>query len=145
MRIDVILPPHRLPSPCVITLLLPALAVAGCSDLLPCENAEVRRVASPDGEVEVVAFERDCGATTDLSYHVSVLPTGDLLPDDPGNTFVTGRSANLGTLVQTPLVGWRGDSVHIFFVVPREVYEQQQEAAGRPVRYETGDGIDIVH
>ena len=120
------------------------LLLASCTELATCENTGVQRLTSPDGELDVVAFERDCGATTDRSYHVSVLPAGDSLSDEGGNTFVASRPENRTTLVQRPLIGWLGDSVQIFYVAPREVYKREERAAGRAVAYDTGDGYDIV-
>ena len=128
----------------IIALVTLVVSGGGCFELFPCENADVHRVASPDGELEVVSFTRDCGATTAMSYHVSVLPAGESLPSEGGNTFVAGHPEDRGAPVQEPLVGWRGDSVHVFFISPREVFKQEAEVAGRPVLYEKGDEVDIA-
>ena len=115
----------------------------GCKEVPPCENTGLLRVPSPDGELEAVVFERDCLAPAGWSYHVSVLPVHAPLPSGSGNTFVAGRPNDRGSSLNAPLAGWLGDSVHVFYVAPREVYKQEEEVAGRPVYYETGDGFDI--
>ena len=53
-----------------------------------CGNDVVARVPSPDGQLEAVVFQRDCGATTDFSTQVSVVRTGAALPDAGGNLLV---------------------------------------------------------
>jgi hypothetical protein len=121
-----------------------AAASVGCRDLPPCENTDVRRVASLDGELEAVAFERDCWASPTATFNVSVLPTGAALPDKGGNTFAAGWPEDKGSIMNAPLIGWRGDSVHVFYVAPRDIYKQEPQVAGRPVYYEVGDGFDVV-
>lgn len=60
-----------------------------------CGNELLAEVASPDGELRAVVFQRDCGATTGFSTQVSVLRRGEPLEDRPGNVFVadTGHGA----------------------------------------------------
>ena len=53
-----------------------------------CGNDVVARVPSPDGRLEAVVFQRDCGATTDFSTQVSVVRAGGSLPDAGGNLLV---------------------------------------------------------
>jgi hypothetical protein len=72
---------------------LAALLFVGCSRLLehtfdPCGNQVVQVIPSPDGKLKAVVFERDCGATTEFSTQVSILPAGDKLLNDGGNLFV---------------------------------------------------------
>jgi hypothetical protein len=72
---------------------LAGVALAGCSD--GCENVEVSRSDSPDGRHVAVLFQRDCGATTGFTTQLSVIETGDMLPNDGGNVFIAdgGRGA----------------------------------------------------
>jgi len=62
-----------------------------------CGNKEVRTSDSPDHREKVVVFERDCGATTDFSTQVVILPAGEKLGGRSGNVFVVdsdhGRAA----------------------------------------------------
>lgn len=75
------------------------VVILGCLSLLallsfifpdfdPCVNDMVGQVQSPDGQFKAVIFERDCGATTDFSTQVSIVPTSTPLPDTAGNVFV---------------------------------------------------------
>jgi hypothetical protein len=52
-----------------------------------CGNQKLAEYPSPDGTVKVVVFERDCGATTDFSTQVSIVPVGSGVPDGGGNVF----------------------------------------------------------
>jgi hypothetical protein len=48
-----------------------------------------KRVVSPDGELEAVIYQFDCGATTGFSTQVSILETGEEIPVEPGNIFTS--------------------------------------------------------
>ncbi|MDD5491995.1 MAG: hypothetical protein PHV60_04870 [bacterium] len=39
-----------------------------------CQDKEIQRTSSPDGRVEVVMIERNCGATTGYSYRIYIVP-----------------------------------------------------------------------
>jgi hypothetical protein len=76
-------------------LSLPLMVVGlfiGCISLLPdlCGNRILKTIPSPDGRLNAVIFERDCGATTGFSTQLSVLSAADTLPNDPGNLFCGG-------------------------------------------------------
>ena len=60
-----------------------------------CENVEVRRLPSPDGRLDLVVFERNCGATTDFSSQVSLVPHGASVDDRPGNVYIYGHRVPL--------------------------------------------------
>jgi hypothetical protein len=47
------------------------LSTEACSDL--CGNRVIETALAPDGKTKALVFERDCGATTDFSTHVSIL------------------------------------------------------------------------
>jgi len=54
-----------------------------------CANEVLSRATSPDGKRVAVVFERDCGATTDFSTQVSILPLNKTFgKSEPGNTFI---------------------------------------------------------
>jgi hypothetical protein len=40
------------------------------------------------GTQHAVVFERDCGATTDFSFQVSILPNREVLHNGGGNVFI---------------------------------------------------------
>ena len=52
-----------------------------------CENKIIRSIESPDSIRKVVVFERDCGATTDFSTHISIIKNGEHLENKSGNIF----------------------------------------------------------
>jgi hypothetical protein len=58
---------------------------AGCNLY---DNKEISRIPSPDGKIEVVIFERDCGAPTDVSTQISILPKGASIHSGAGNAFI---------------------------------------------------------
>ena len=68
-----------------------------------CDNTEVFRVASPDGQLEAVIFERSCGATTDFSTQISIVRKGSSLASGAGNTFIA--DSNHGA---APRAKWGG-------------------------------------
>lgn len=77
----------------VVSGWLPVVCVAICivfslSGCRLCGNTPISEVISPGGMAKAVVFVRSCGATTDFSTHVSVLPAGQKLSNEGGNVFV---------------------------------------------------------
>ncbi len=91
----------------LLILMSTAAAASGCTNEL-CRNTIVRRLTSPDGALEAVLFERNCGATTDFSTQVSVIRTGDELPDSRGNLFVADRDPG-----KAPAARWGGPTTEV--------------------------------
>jgi Family of unknown function (DUF5412) len=60
-----------------------------------CANETLAEFASPDGTRKLVMYERDCGATTRGSIHVSLLEVRAKLKNDPGNIFVSYKGLPL--------------------------------------------------
>ena len=61
-----------------IQVLAPALAILfsiSCGD--SCRNELITRALSPDRSLQAIVFQRDCGATTGFSTHVSVVPVSE--------------------------------------------------------------------
>src|SRR5579871_3272982 len=52
-----------------------------------CGNDVIARYPSPDGRLELIVFERDCGATTRFSTQASILDRGGKLANEAGNLF----------------------------------------------------------
>lgn len=70
-----------------------ALALGGWAFLVHttadlCGNTVLATVPSPDGTLQAIVFERDCGATTGFSTQVSIVKEGARLSNGPGNAFV---------------------------------------------------------
>lgn len=62
-------------------------AIQGCLDP-GCTNTEVARYAAPNGKLDLVVFERNCGATTSFTTQASLVPSGRDLSRVGGNIFV---------------------------------------------------------
>ena len=62
-----------------------ALFVSRLPDL--CANTILAEHPSPSGKRKAVVFDRDCGATTDFSTQVSILPSSSSLGNEGGNLF----------------------------------------------------------
>jgi len=54
----------------------------------PCTNVLISSSDSPNGTYTAHTFSRDCGATTSVSYHLSILKKDKVLKNKSGNTFV---------------------------------------------------------
>jgi hypothetical protein len=52
-----------------------------------CANTVLIEYPSPSGQLKAVIFDRDCGATTDFSTQVSMLPASSSLENEGGNIF----------------------------------------------------------
>lgn len=52
-----------------------------------CANTVLVEYPSPGGQLKAVVFNRDCGATTDFSTQVSILPASSSLENEGGNIF----------------------------------------------------------
>jgi hypothetical protein len=60
-----------------------AVCHVACGRMDMCGNEVISRVVSPGGAYQAVIFERDCGATTDFSTQVSVLPADAPFREQP--------------------------------------------------------------
>ena len=81
-----------------------------------CGNTEVSRLASPDGRLEAVIFERSCGATTDFTTQISIVRKGDAIANDAGNTFIA--DSNHGA---APRANWGGPPADVKWLMNRSV------------------------
>jgi|SRR4029077_9286560 hypothetical protein len=69
----------------IVEILALAGLLCGCN---LCGNKIGYEEKSPSGKLKAVVFERDCGATTGFTTHVSILPNNDTLQNQPGNSFI---------------------------------------------------------
>jgi hypothetical protein len=105
-----------------------------------CDSTEITRLTAPDGRHDAVLFEHNCGATTDFATHVSVLPSGAALGNDPGNAFAaeaneTGPRAPWGG--PEVEVEWEADgTLAIHYDTASEVFHIAEVVEGVPVRAE---------
>jgi hypothetical protein len=74
-----------------LVLLVLILIIGGCGFLLSslfsdlCGNEIFQEVYSPGKAYKAVVFQRDCGATTGFTTHVSILKASATLPNLAGN------------------------------------------------------------
>lgn len=71
----------------VVLAVVVAIALYVIADAM-CQNEVLSDVRSPDGKYRVITFQRDCGATSDFSTQVSVIPAWWYLRNVSGNLFV---------------------------------------------------------
>ncbi len=102
------------------------LLIAGWGDGLGggCGNTVVKTARSPDGQLDVVLFERSCGATTGFSTQISIVPAGDL-PDGGGNVFVTDDDSGADDRGE-----WGGVWADVFWLSDRRLHIDHAPSAG---------------
>jgi hypothetical protein len=81
-----------------------------------CGHQIVRHRLSPDGSLNAVTFEFDCGATTGFSTHISIIPAHADLPNEAGNAFTTWDRDGV-----VPLGSWGGPITHLRWINDRKV------------------------
>jgi hypothetical protein len=86
-----------------------------------CENEIVSEIPNPDKTLKVVIFQRSCGATTDFSTQISVLPLSKSLPDDDGNIFVA--DTNHG---RARSAAWGGPEAKVHWETSRKLVIEHQ-------------------
>lgn len=104
----------------MISAVVVTVMLSGCGDSL-CANEVISEIASPNGSMKIVVFERNCGATTGFSTQGSLLRVRELLPDQGGNVFVSdGYEKNIQ-------VEWDGnDRVTIRHPAELRFYRQEK-------------------
>ncbi len=105
--------------------------------LLPCENTEVTRTASPDGKLDAVLFTRKCSGTKSVGSQISIIEAGAVLPNKSGNAFVANggeiRAEWGGPRVA---MAWSGPAVlSVARDATAEVYKSEAEVAGTAITY----------
>ncbi|WP_457418711.1 hypothetical protein [Roseateles sp. P5_E7] len=68
-------------------------ALVGCD--VACGNEPIADATSPGGDLRAVVFSRNCGATTGFNTQISIVRTGDPVPDGGGNTFIADGTVPL--------------------------------------------------
>ena len=77
----------------------------------------------------MVAFNRNCSATTGFNTQVSIIPGKEDLPNDSGNTLVLDDTIPLQ-------MHWKSDSeLVIIWSGSAKMFEQQRSVGGVSVRY----------
>ena len=120
-------------------LLLAAPMLGGCFDPL-CGNKLVASASEPGGRHTAYVFQRDCGATTDVSTQISIMK-GRAKPSRSGNAFISD-----GNSVAARSAPWGGPWAELSWRSPghllirydkaSRVFQQNQSVAGVAVTYE---------
>jgi hypothetical protein len=112
----------------IVALSVLAPILSGCTGDL-CGNTVERTVPSPAGQTKAVVFIRDCGATTGFSTQVSVLPSGEELPNDRGNVLVLDGTVPI-------VLSWLSESsLAIGGIGNAKVFRQEAAVANTQVSY----------
>jgi hypothetical protein len=107
-----------------------------------CGVSVVRRVASPDGRLEAVLFERNCGATTDFATNLSVVSAGSKIKNDVGNLLTADSDdghalLDSGHVIHVSIEWIRSDSLVVRYDRRARVFRQTGSAHGVSVSYST--------
>ena len=107
-----------------------------------CGSEILHSVASPDGKNKAVIFQRDCGATTDFSTQVSLLPSSSTLGNEAGNAFIadTNHGAAPSGEGGGPTLGVRWlspSSIMISHHPSARIFRAPDDVAGIRVRHES--------
>ena len=82
-------------------IIVPHLAGFAANRILPEQHTEVQRATSPDGMVDAVLVESDCGAPCSTGYSVSLVPKGEAAPRDAAEQVL------LAEYVVNPKIRWK--------------------------------------
>jgi hypothetical protein len=87
-------------------------------------------VPSPDGRREVVAYYRNCGASSRGSIHLSILDTGAPVPQGRGNVLVFSDTTS-PSQSQSTTISWASpDSILIGYGVQAHVHSYATRVHG---------------
>lgn len=105
-----------------------------------CRNEVISESPSPDGTKRLVVFQRDCGATTDFSTQVSVLPASAPLPNAKGNVFISDTDHGVAPAGPSGgpsvTVTWESARSVVLTHHPKvRVFKSESDAGGVQVRY----------
>lgn len=78
----------RTKAACLVVLsVLATLCIHGTACHAGCENRVSDKIEAPGGRHTTVLFQRHCGRTSAINTSVSIIVSGDKLPDETGNVF----------------------------------------------------------
>jgi len=123
--------------------IMAAIVIPYLSKTIGCDNKIVSVHTSPDGTTKAVVFVRDCGATTDFSTQVSILPINKELRNESGNTFVADSDHGKAAIGQwggpNIAVSWQGkDSIILRYANQTRVFKKEENIAGVRITYSEG-------
>ncbi len=99
-----------------------------------CANQNFEVFPAPDRNRVALVFERDCGATTNFSTHVSILD-GGITTNEPGNVLTMDDNQS-----EVPLkvgVKWGSSTkLEVSYPVGARVFKQEPTLGGVTVSYQ---------
>ena len=97
-----------------------------------CANQIDQQVYSPERTLKAVVFQRDCGATTGFSTHVSILPADDTLGNEvAGNLYVANGHPSESKLV----LQWRSETSLMISGYQHDAIKQENTVEGVKVSF----------
>jgi hypothetical protein len=92
-----------------------------------CGNEVLLKKDSPNNEKTAYVFTRDCGATTSVSYQLSILDQHNELKNKSGNTFISDQSFE---------VKWKSNNeLVVIYKNNAETYEMDKKVGGVTIEY----------
>ncbi|MBT0654099.1 hypothetical protein [Geomobilimonas luticola] len=123
--------------------IIAAIAIPFLKKNTACDNSIVSIYTSPDGSKKAILFARDCGATTDFSTQISILPSKEELPNEGGNVFVAdsdhGKAATGQWGGPKVTVSWQnGNNILVNYADKTRIFKKQEQVEGVHVTYSEG-------
>ncbi|OCT16229.1 hypothetical protein A8709_01965 [Paenibacillus pectinilyticus] len=91
-----------------------------------CSNDILSEHSQPDGDYKLVVFERNCGATTAYSYHLSLIKANSDLKNQGGNKFVSKENF---------VAFWENDKSIFIHARANDGFERETSYKGIQIRY----------
>ena len=114
----------------MVVIIMALLTFNGCLSTFPCDQSDISRSPSPNGEYEAAVEERDCGATTSLATVVALRrTTWPRLLRRSHEMFVATHPSDLSIL-------WKSDKVLLIRFKGGEVFHQDDSWDGLSVAFE---------
>lgn len=129
----------------IVLAVVVAIALYVIADAM-CQNEVLADERSPDGQYRVIKFQRDCGATTDFSTQVSVIPAWWYLRNVSGNLFVAdtdhGKAPSGAGGGPDVRVEWMSPSMLLVSYHPdARVFKSESVVGNVSVRYKVIDNV----
>jgi len=101
-----------------------------------CDNEILSESFSPDGTKRAVLFSRDCGATTDFSWQLSIVGAKEALPNDAESVFIV--DTNHGAVQEMKVeIDWKGsDNLIVSYPDRARIFHQLTMMRGVRISYE---------
>jgi hypothetical protein len=120
---------------------LVCLSLGGCAR--PCGIDIVEELTSPDGNQKAVLFTRNCGATTDYTSEISILPLHES-PSDGGNVFAADSNHGAASTLEGggPIVvmSWTSpNALSVSYAAEARAFAKENKVRGVEITYLVGD------